>query len=115
MWCVWNTLYPEQVKSTLNHARSQRYSVENEDVQNEKIEIDQDWKEELQNWARQAEEKMANAPSSSSCATARCPKSAAQCSGVQPSVVFVSLSAPRSSSSAATVNLLHGRKRKKNV
>ena len=47
MWNVWHTLHEDQVKATISHARSQRYSTENEDVRKEKIEMDESWREEL--------------------------------------------------------------------
>ena len=48
MYNVWNTLYPEDVKAVIQHANSQRFSVQNEQMKEDSIMITEAWKEELE-------------------------------------------------------------------
>jgi hypothetical protein len=47
MFNVWNTFHPEQVKLTINHANSQRFSTQNDQVVENTITVSESWREEL--------------------------------------------------------------------
>ena len=40
---VWNTLHPDSVKNVIEYANSQRYAVDNEEVQKNSIIITDEW------------------------------------------------------------------------
>ncbi len=44
---VWNTMYPDQVKETIEHANAQRYTISNEEAEQNAITITDEWQEEL--------------------------------------------------------------------
>ena len=48
MYNVWNTLYPEDVMAVINHANSQRFSIQNDQMKEDSIMITEAWKQELQ-------------------------------------------------------------------
>ena len=44
---VWNTLHPDSVQNVIEYANSQRYSVDNEKVQQNSIIITDDWQQQI--------------------------------------------------------------------
>ena len=44
---VWNTVYPEQVKEVIQYANSQRYTVSNEQAEQNSIMISERWQQAL--------------------------------------------------------------------
>ena len=54
---VWNTLYPEQVRSVINYANSQRYTVNNEESVQNSITISDDWQRQLNSMPFTSKEK----------------------------------------------------------
>ena len=48
MFNVWNSIKPEQVKLVIDHANSQRYSLQNEEVKQNSIVLTEDWQRELE-------------------------------------------------------------------
>ena len=48
MWTVWNTLHEDEVTAMIKHARRQRYSTDNEDVEMEAVLMSDHWKNEMQ-------------------------------------------------------------------
>ena len=48
MFNIFNTLYPEKVKAIIEHANSQRYSIDEEKNKENAIEISETWKKELE-------------------------------------------------------------------
>ena len=48
MYEVWNSIHPEAVREVIAYANSQRYSVDNERVKDNTIEITKEWEDQLQ-------------------------------------------------------------------
>ena len=48
LYNCWNTLYPQEVKAVIDHANSQRYSVDNDKVKENSIMLSSHWKDELE-------------------------------------------------------------------
>ena len=48
MFNIFNTLYPDKVKSMIEHANTQRYSIDEEKNKENAIEISETWKKELE-------------------------------------------------------------------
>ena len=44
---VWNTMYPEQVKETIEHANKMRYTISDDKARENAITITDEWEQEL--------------------------------------------------------------------
>ena len=47
---VWNTLHPNEVRDVIDHANKQRFTISNEQVQEEAIIITDEWKREIDSY-----------------------------------------------------------------
>jgi hypothetical protein len=47
MYNVWNTIYPEDVRQTIEHANSVRYAVTSDKVKEQTIVVSEEWQQEL--------------------------------------------------------------------
>ena len=47
MYNCWNTMYPKDVEQVIEYANRKRYSIENEKVKDDSIQITEEWQDEL--------------------------------------------------------------------